>query len=65
MKEMDILLIRFNGSKGIVKCDHLEKDNTIRILNSIKKICSNKIELKTIGTSGTIKALINKHMKNK
>ena len=64
MREMDIFLIRFNGKKGIVKCNHLEKDNTIQILNSIKKIYTHDIKLKTIGTSGTIKTLINKHINN-
>ena len=63
--EMGLYLIRFDGNKGIVKCNHFEKDNTIKVLKSIKSISANKIEIKTLGTSGTIKALIRKHMPNK
>ena len=61
-ENMGIRLISFNGKKGIVKCNHIEKDNTIKLLNSIKKISSNEIEILTIGTSGTIKTLIKKYI---
>jgi RNase P/RNase MRP subunit POP5 len=60
--EMNVRLIRFDGKKGIIKCNHVEKENAIRLLRSIKKISSKKIEIETVGTSGTIKALIKKHM---
>ena len=50
-------LIRYDGKKGIIKCNHIEKENTIKLLTSIKKV---KIE--TVGTSGTIKSLIQKHL---
>ena len=59
---MGIRLIRFEEDKGIVKCNHIEKDNTINLLKSIKEISSSKIKIDTVGTSGTIKALIEKHM---
>ena len=61
-KEMGIYLIRFDGRKGIVKCNHIDKDNTINLLTSIDNINSHKIKIKTLGTSGTIKSLIRKHM---
>jgi len=61
-KELGIRLIRFNGLQGIVKCNHIEKENTIKLLNSIDKVTSYKVKVETIGTSGTIKALIRKHM---
>jgi len=61
-KEKGIYLTRFDGRKGIVKCNHIEKDNTINLLRSIGNINSNKIKIKTLGTSGTIKALVRKHM---
>jgi len=63
-KELKIFLTRFDGNKGIVRCKHTEKDNTINLLNSIKEISNSKVEIKTVGTSGTIKALIRKHMSN-
>ena len=61
-KEMGIYLIGFDGRKGIVKCNHIDKDNTINLLTSIDNINSHKIKIKTLGTSGTIKSLIRKHM---
>jgi len=61
-KEMGIYLMRFDGRKGIVKCNHIDKDNTINLLTSIDNINSHKIKIKTLGTSGTIKSLIRKHM---
>jgi RNase P/RNase MRP subunit POP5 len=59
---MGVRLIRFQENKGIVKCNHIEKDNTIKLLKSIKEISTGKILIDTLGTSGTIKALISKHM---
>jgi len=61
-KDMGIFLIRFDGEKGIIRCKHTEKDNTIDLLKSIKQISSNKVNISTLGTSGTIKALTRKHM---
>jgi len=62
---MGIYLIRFDGEKGIVRCNHIEKDNTIKLLRSIKGIGTKKVSIETLGTSGTIKSLIKKHMQNK
>jgi RNase P/RNase MRP subunit POP5 len=61
---MGIYLVRFDGHRGVVKCNHIEKENTIKLLKSIKKISSYNISIETLGTSGTIKALIRKHMIN-
>ncbi len=61
-ENMGIRLISFNGKKGVVKCSHTEKENTIKLLNSIKKISLNEIYIRTIGTSGTIKTLIKKYI---
>lgn len=63
-KDMGIFLIRFDGEKGIIRCKHTEKDNTINLLTSIKQISSNSVSVKTLGTSGTIKTLIRKHMES-
>ena len=59
---MGIRLIRFDGITGIVLCKHTEKENTIKLLQSIEKISSQKVQIETFGTSGTIKALMRKHM---
>ncbi|MEF8848608.1 MAG: Rpp14/Pop5 family protein [Candidatus Thermoplasmatota archaeon] len=61
-KKTGIYLTRFNGEKGIVRCSHLYKNETINILKSIKKIGLRKVSIETVGTSGTIKSLIKKHM---
>ena len=34
-KELGLYLIRFDGKKGIIKCYHTHKDNTIKLLKSI------------------------------
>jgi len=62
-REMSIRLVRFKGNTGIIKCSHMERDNTIRILKSIQNISSEKVEVITVATSGTIHSLIKKHMK--
>lgn len=59
-KEMGIQLVRFDGTTGIIKCNHVEKKNTILLLNSIKKIASREVEIRTIATSGTIRSLVKK-----
>jgi RNase P/RNase MRP subunit POP5 len=59
---MGIRLIRFDGMTGIVKCNHTEKEKTIKLLQSIVKISSQKVQVETFGTSGTIKALMRKHI---
>jgi len=61
-EEMGLHIIIFNGRNGIIKCNHNEKENTIKLLDSIKKILSDEIKIKTISTSGTIKTLIKKYI---
>lgn len=63
-KKKGIRLIRFDGYAGILKCDHVEKEKAIKLLQSIKKIGSKDVEVETIATSGTIRSLIKKHMGN-
>ena len=40
----------------------MNKDTTIKLLKSIEKISNTKIKIITLGTSGTTKGLIKKHM---
>jgi len=61
-REMGVYLVNFDGAKGIVRCNHVEKENTILLLESIDKVSSCDVVLKTVGTSGTIKTLVRKHM---
>jgi RNase P/RNase MRP subunit POP5 len=62
LNDSGIYIIKFDGNIGIIRCNQMNKDKTIQILKSITKISSNDIEIDTIGTSGTIKGLIKKHM---
>ncbi len=57
-RDVGLLLVRFNGRKGIVRCNHLEKEDTIKLLTSIDEISGVKVNIRTISTSGTIKALL-------
>ena len=59
--KLGIRLIRFNGTAGIIKCNHFEKENAIKLLKSIK---SKEREVTTIATSGTIRSLMKKYMNN-
>jgi len=63
-KALGIYLTRFDGKQGVVKCNHIEKERTIELLTSFSKIASHEIEIETVGTSGTIKSLVKKHMNN-
>ncbi len=62
-KDLGIYLIRLNQKYGIVKCNHIEKEKTIKLMKSIKKIDLAEVKIETLGTSGTIKTLVNKHIK--
>jgi len=57
-------LTRFTGKKGIVRCYHTAKTETITLLQSIAQIENTLVSIKTIGTSGTIKSLLKKHFNN-
>ncbi len=63
-KTLGIYLTKFNGTQGIVRCSHREKDRTIQVLTAISEIASHKVTIETLGTSGTIKSLMKKHMVN-
>lgn len=62
-KDLGIYLIRFNQKYGIVKCNHLEKEKIIILMQSIKYINLTKVNIETLGTSGTIKTLVSKYIK--
>jgi len=60
--DFEAFLTRFNGKQGIIRCNHLDKEDVITLIYSIKSISNDIVEIKTLGTSGTIKSLIKKHM---
>jgi len=59
---MGMRLIQFNGKAGILKCNHIEKEKMMYLLNSIEMISSEKVEVNTIATSGTLRSLRTKKM---
>jgi len=58
-QEPDPRLTLYNGIYGIIKCHHYQKDDLIRLLENLDWVGnqSNKIKIKSITTSGTIKSL--------
>jgi len=58
---MGLYLIKYDGRNGIVKCSHLEKENTILLLQSLTQINSRNIHVIPIGSSGTIHSLTKKY----
>lgn len=48
-------LMLFQKNKGVVRCQHTLKEETLRLLNSINNIGGKKVQLRTVGTSGTIR----------
>jgi len=62
IKEMGLFVISYNDGQGIIRCRHTDKEQTISLLKSIIKIDDYEVEVDTIATSGTIKALVRKYM---
>ena len=52
-------LTLYNGTHGIIKCQHYQKDDLITFLENIDWVGnqSNNIKIKPITTSGTIRSL--------
>lgn len=60
-KDLGLWIIQFDGTAGIVQCNYKEKEHTIQLLNSMKKIGSRSVSFTTVLTSGTIRGLTNKN----
>jgi RNase P/RNase MRP subunit POP5 len=52
-------LIQFDGTRGIVRCMHLDKEGTLSLLSSFDS------KMRTLATSGTLKALRTRYFKVK
>ena len=61
-KTYGFFLTRFYQNTGILRCFHTEKDRALQFLHLLKTIDNIPVTIKTIGTSGTIKSLIKKHL---
>jgi RNase P/RNase MRP subunit POP5 len=53
---LNLYLIAFDGRYGIVRCPHLQKEDAIDYLRSIRNLGGSSVEVSTHLTSGTIKA---------
>jgi RNase P/RNase MRP subunit POP5 len=62
-KELGLWVVRFDGTTGIVKCRYREKDRTIQLLQTLKKIGSKSVTFTTYATSGTIRGINDKKVK--
>jgi RNase P/RNase MRP subunit POP5 len=60
-KELGLWVIHFDGTTGIIKCNHKEKEHTIQLLHSMKKIGSKSVSFATNVTSGTIRGITDKN----
>jgi len=56
-------LVSFDGTSGLVRTTNLEKDAAIRALNGVEAIAGERVRIRTIGTSGTIRAATEKYLK--
>jgi RNase P/RNase MRP subunit POP5 len=62
-KELGLWVVQFDGTTGIIKCNYQEKEHTIQLLQSLKKIGSKSVALTTYATSGTIRGITDKKLK--
>ena len=49
-------LVQFDGTAGLVRTTNVEKDAAIRALNGLERVAGERVQLSTVGTSGTIRA---------
>jgi RNase P/RNase MRP subunit POP5 len=62
-KELGLWVVQFDGTTGIVKCNYQEKEHTIQLLQTLKKIGSKTVTFTTYATSGTIRGITDKKLK--
>jgi len=55
------LIIQYEDNKGIVRCNHSEKDETIGLLRGLKGECGREFRIETLMTSGTLRTLREKY----
>jgi RNase P/RNase MRP subunit POP5 len=55
-------LVDFEGTSGLIRTTNLEKDATIAALNRIDAMAGEAVQVRTVGTSGTIRAATRKYL---
>ena len=54
-----LLLVEYDGGRGLVRCAHTAKEETIAFLNALRV---GNARLRTVGTSGTIRKAREKYL---
>jgi ribonuclease P/MRP protein subunit POP5 len=62
VSKLSIRVVAFDGTKGLVRCDFRHVLEVQAALASIGKIKNSRVCVTTLGTSGTIKAAIEKYL---
>jgi ribonuclease P/MRP protein subunit POP5 len=58
-----LALLAFDGASGLARTTNVEKDSSIRVLNSIDSVAGVRVRVRTVGTSGTIRAATERYLK--
>jgi ribonuclease P/MRP protein subunit POP5 len=62
VSKLSVRVVVFDGTKGLVRCDFRHVLEVQAVLASIGKIKNTRVCVTTMGTSGTIKAAIEKYL---
>jgi ribonuclease P/MRP protein subunit POP5 len=62
VSKLGVRVVVFDGTKGLARCDCRHVPEVQAVFASIGKIKNNRLCVTTIGTSGTIKAAIEKYL---
>jgi ribonuclease P/MRP protein subunit POP5 len=62
VSKLNVRVVAFDGTKGLVRCDFRHVPEVQAVLASIGKIKNTRVCVTTMGTSGTIKAAIEKYL---
>jgi RNase P/RNase MRP subunit POP5 len=65
LKDLRLWIVSFDGTDGILKCDYLQKEAVIMLLQSIKIFGEKPVTISTSITSGTIHGLSKTKHKSK
>lgn len=55
-------LVDFDDPRGLARCVHTQKDETIAALRNLASIGGETVRVTTLGTSGTIRAATEKYL---
>ena len=58
-------LVEFEGTSGLARTTNLEKDAAIQALNGIDAMAGQRVRIRTVGTSGTIRAATKKYLRTR